>query len=209
MALSNHITFKITAFAALLALAMTLACTRQPAVESLDDSDPDNPQLPFERSPNRTGIPPTSAIRFQGIPAGTPVTIRLQSALSSEASRAHDDFQAVLDEPIIVQGKIVVPRGAPVGGRVVAARSSDGAALPGYLRLTLSTIAVNGKSWKVETNSIFAKGGARKHPLLKPTGGLEVGSNQQITEPGATPDVQFLVGDRFTFRLKETAPSQG
>jgi len=192
----------------LVGLVMGLACSRQPAVRSLDNSDPENSQLPFERLPNRAGIPPTAAIVFQGIPAGTQLKIRLQSPLSSEFARAHDAFQAVLDEPVVVQGKIIVPRGALVGGRVVAARSSEGERIPGYLRLTLSTIAVNGRSWPVETNSIFAKGGAREHSEFPAPEGLRSRPSPAET-PAVTQDVRFSSGDRFTFRLKEAVPNQG
>jgi len=202
---------KTTMFSLLLVgLVMSLACSRQPAVRSLDNSDSENSQLPFERPPNRVGIPPTAAVVFQGIPAGTQLKIRLQSPLSSEFARAHDAFQAVLDEPVVVQGKIIVPRGALVGGRVVAARSSEGERIPGYLRLTLSTIAVNGRSWPVETNSIFAKGGAWEHSPSEFPAPEGLGSRPSPAEtPAVTQDVRFSSGDRFTFRLKETVPNQG
>ena len=192
----------------LLALLFSVACSHQPSAEPSDDSISDSAQLPFERPPNRTGIPPTSEIRFQGIPAGTPVTVRLQSPLSSHSSHTLDAFQAVLDEPIIVQGKMLIPRGAAVSGRVVAARSSDGAQLPGYLRVTLSSIAVDGKTLPVQTNSIFAKGGAP----LPPTAAAPAIRQALATGPApakAPPDVRFSVGTRFRFRLKETLPSQG
>ena len=200
---------KTTMFSLLLVgLVMSLACSRQSAVRSLDNSDSENPQLPFERPPNRVGIPPTAAVVFQGIPAGTQLKIRLQSPLSSELARAHDAFQAVLDEPVVVQGKIIVPRGALVGGRVVAARSSEGERTPGYLRLTLSTIALHGRSWPVETNSIFAKGGAREHSEFPAPEGLRSRPSPAET-PAVTQDVRFSSGDRFTFRLKEAVPNQG
>ena len=202
---------KTTMFSLLLVgLVMSLGCSRQPAVRSLDDSNSENSQLPFERPPNRAGIPPTAATPLHSIPAGTQLKVRLQSPLSSESSRAHDAFQAVLDEAVVVEGKIIVPRGALVGGRVVAARPSDGEQVPGYMRLTLSTIAVNGQNWPVETNSIFAKGGMREHSPAEFPGaeGLRDRPSAAVA-PGVTRDVRFSAGDRFTFRLKQTVPSQG
>lgn len=190
-----------------LALLLTAACSRQPALQSLDDSPPENPQLPFERAPNRSGIPPTTAIPVHSIPAGTPITIRLRSPLSSTSSHAGDSFEGVLDEPIIIQGQTVVPRGAGISGRVVAAKPSEGSLYPGYLRLTLSAIAQDGKSQAIQTNSVFAKGSAQPSVPLPLHTLTPVRSLDQAREKDK--DVQFSTGERFTFRLKETLPSQG
>ncbi len=92
------------------------------------------------------------------IPAGTVVNVRLQNSVSSATANPGQTFDATLDEPLVVNGKTVAPRGAAVTGRVVEAKSSGRLHDSGYLRLTLSSIAVNGKSVPVETSSLFAKG---------------------------------------------------
>lgn len=189
--------------AATLTMALLLAvtaCSRQPAVETLDDSTTDGQQLPFERAPNRKGFPP--AVSVAEIPAGTPITIRLQSPLSSASSRQGEAFEAVLDEPIVIRGKTVVHRGAMIAGRVAAAKPSDGEQTAGYLRLTLSAIALNGKSQPIQTSSIFAKGGAREVLPEAPEASIP-------GEPHAgAADIQFPPNHRLTFRLKETLPGQ-
>ena len=92
------------------------------------------------------------------IPAGTVVAVRLQSTVSSATAHPGDTFDAVLDEPLIVKGQTVAERGANVTGRVVEAKSSGRLHDSGYLRLTLASIHVNGKSVPVQTSSLFAKG---------------------------------------------------
>jgi hypothetical protein len=201
---------KITVFAALLLMwLMSLACSRQPAVGSLDEPVPDNSQLPFERSPNRNGIPPTTAIRFLGIPAGTPVAVRLQTPISSESAHSGDSFQGFLDDPIIIQGQTVVARGSQISGRVVTARPSDRLQHPGYLRITLSTIAVADKPQPVQTNSRFVKGGTPAPNNPPQRNAIENVSRAHDPAAQATPvtdDAQVPVGERFVFRLKETLP---
>lgn len=96
------------------------------------------------------------------VPAGTPVSVRLQQSVSSASARPGDEFSAVLDEPLVVDGKTVAPRGATVTGRVVAARKSGRMHNSGYLRLALSSIDVSGKAVPVQTSSVFAMGGAHK-----------------------------------------------
>ena len=188
--------WRTVALAVALSLGMT-ACSRQPAVETLDDSAPDGQQLPFERAPNRKGLPPTATV--VEIPAGTPITVRLQSPLSSASARDGEAFAALLDEPIVVRGKIIARRGTMVTGRVVAAKPSDGEQTSGYLRLTLSAVALNGRSQPIQTSSIFAKGGTQE--VLPTT--QETGS----PNPGAQ-DIQLSPDHRFIFRLKEIVQGQ-
>jgi len=188
--------WRTVALAVALSLWMT-ACSKQPAVETLDDSTSEGQQLPFERAPNRKGLPPTSSVAE--MPAGTPIMVRLQTPLSSATARDGEAFEAVLDEPIVVRGKIVARRGAMVAGRVAAAKPSDGNQTSGYLRLTLSAIALNGKSQPIQTSSIFAKGGSQEV--------LASATPAGSSSPGAQ-DIQLPASHRFTFRLKETVPGQ-
>ncbi len=190
------VSWKTIALAVVLSLGMT-ACSRQPAVETIDDSSPDGQQLPFERAPNRKGLPPTSSV--VEMPAGTPIMVRLQTPLSSATARDGEAFEAVLDEPIVVRSKVVARRGTMVTGRVVAAKPSDGDQTSGYMRLTLSAIALNGKSQPILTSSVFAKGGTQEVLPSSPESGPP--------NPGAQ-DIQFPPSHRLTFRLKETVPGQ-
>jgi hypothetical protein len=105
------------------------------------------------------------------VPAGTAVSIRLQNAISSASNRPGDEFTAVLDEPIVVDGNTVAPRGAAVQGRVVAARSSGRLHNSGYLRLALVSVDVNGKAVPVHSSSVFAMGGSHKNRNLALIGG--------------------------------------
>ncbi|HWR17827.1 MAG TPA: hypothetical protein VN577_23560 [Terriglobales bacterium] len=92
------------------------------------------------------------------IPAGTVVAVRLQNTVSSATAQPGDSFDAVLDEALVVKGQTVAPRGAPVTGRVVEAKSSGRLHNSGYLRLTLASITINGKEHAIQTSSMFAKG---------------------------------------------------
>jgi hypothetical protein len=92
------------------------------------------------------------------LPAGTLVAIRLQNTVSSATASPGETFEAVLDEALVVKGETVAPRGAAVTGRVVEAKSSGRLHDSGYLRLTLASITINGKSTPVQTSTLFAKG---------------------------------------------------
>ena len=168
-----------TASSLVLILVVTLlaGCARQPNVQAQDESataqSGDEHKLPFEHEPDKNGVSPTGSLvpMPASLPAGTPITIRLQSAVSSASARSGDSFDGVLDEPVIIQGQTVVPRGAAVSGRVVEAKASGHLHDSGYLRLTLEKISINGKAVPLETSSIFVKGGSHDKRNLEMIGG--------------------------------------
>jgi hypothetical protein len=197
------------------ALAWATGCSRQLAVPG-SAGTPDRKQLPFDRVSDNRGISPTAAFASEAIPAGTEVTVRLRLALSSADSRAGDSFEAVLDEPLVVAGKNIVPPSSLVTGRVVATKAG-GRYDPGYLRLTLASIAINGKPFPLQTSSIFARGRSyekRNHAASTPppeSDGIGLASGPAADSAPATQtsrahnpaDVKFSTGHRFTFRLAQ------
>lgn len=105
------------------------------------------------------------------IPKGTPIYVRLDRTISSSTAQAGDSFTAVLDEPLEAEGRTVIPQGTKVNGHVVAAHESGRLHNAGYLRLTLSSLNLNGKDVEIQTSSIFVKGGSYKNRNLAYIGG--------------------------------------
>ena len=62
---------------------------------------------------------------LQSLPAGTLLTVRLKSSVSADNPDASGTFEAVVDEPVTIEGYTLVPRGAGVAGRVESARASS------------------------------------------------------------------------------------
>src|SRR5215467_5635057 len=210
----------------LLLLSLSLAsCSRQPGPQASDNSGTEQ-QMPFDRPADNKGVSPTAYLLPASIPTGTPITIRLQSSVSSASSQAGDSFDAVLDEPIVINGQSVAKRGATVTGRVVEAKASGHLQDPGYLRLTLTAVSVNSKRVPVQTSSIFVKGGSHEKRNLEIIGGgaaagaliggLAGGGKGALigTTLGAaggtgtayatgTKDVGFAAERRLTFRLSQ------
>jgi len=105
------------------------------------------------------------------IPSGTAITVRLQNAVSSATSSPGDQFEAVLDQPIVVDGETIAPTGAQVTGRVVAARRSGRLTHPGYLRIALASMDVRGKTILLQSSSVMVAGAAHKKRNLAWIGG--------------------------------------
>jgi len=97
-----------------------------------------------------------------GLAAGTLVTVQLESPLAISRVHAGDAFSALVAGPIIVDGNTLVQRGTPVSGRVESAQpSAERPGLgpdPGYVRLTLKAITVDGRELALHTSSLFARG---------------------------------------------------
>lgn len=176
----------------LLILAVTLfmnlaACSSQPSNTQATTPDAngtsntasnDNSALPF--SGNKTEATGSKGLfshpaESLTVPSGTPVTVRLQSAVSSESANAGDKFDAVLDAPLEINGKTVAPAGAAVTGRVVAAEKSGRLESPGMIQLALSSITVNGKAVPVSSSSVIARGASHKKRNLGWIGGGAAG----------------------------------
>ncbi len=58
------------------------------------------------------------------VPAGTILRVRMNDFLSSDVSHIGDEFTAVLDQPLVVQGWVVARRGQTVLGKVKEAKKA-------------------------------------------------------------------------------------
>lgn len=165
-----------------LALSLGLGCNKQtgvpgddPQASSTAADDPQKPPFDHEATSAANSPSPSLLPTVAKLPAGTPITIRLESEVSSASAHAGDRFQGVLDEPIVIEGQTIAPRGAAVIGRVLAAKSSGRLQDPGYLRIALVSLDLGGKPVAIETSSIFAKAGSHKNRNLAMIGGGTAG----------------------------------
>ena len=111
------------------------------------------------------------------IPAGSLVHVRITDDLSSEKAQPGDTFRGVLENPIVVNGKTVYPRGAAVTGRVRAVESSGRLSHPGVLELELIRVESGGKYSTLETEPWAIKGKSHtKSNVTKIGGGAVAGA---------------------------------
>jgi len=91
------------------------------------------------------------------VPAGTKLRVVLLQAVSSDKSRAGDQFTASLSDPIVVDGKTVLAKGTKLRGRVVDAKESGRVKGRAILELTLTeVIRSEGKSISISTKPYTA-----------------------------------------------------
>jgi hypothetical protein len=96
------------------------------------------------------------------VPEETAIHVTLNHALASDQNKPGDRFEATVSDPIVVEDKTVIPKGATVEGLVVDARHSGRLMGRARLRLALETVAVDGKTYEIRTNSTSRVGGNHK-----------------------------------------------
>jgi hypothetical protein len=190
----------LTLGAILLALFGTVGCAPPDGLPSADGTaQTEQHKVPFhdadgkKSSPNSApaqgnGLKPEMELPFQdpqSLPAGTLLTVRTKNRISAENPDANETFEAMVDQPVIIEGNQLVPLGARVSGRVESARASNLKRNRGYVRLTLESIQLAGSDVPVQTSSLFVRG--RAGP----------------TQASESPVVRLERGRRLVFRLTE------
>jgi cytoskeletal protein RodZ len=111
------------------------------------------------------------------LPEGTPLAVRTNSALSTESQEAGQSFSAVLDQPVLLDGREIAAKGADVQGKIVEA--DKGAQVKGVASMTveLNALRMGGQLIYISTNSVTQSPGAAKGKDAVKTGtGAGVGA---------------------------------
>jgi len=116
-----------------------------------------DPLLPVEeQQPLR---PKVVEPRTVTLPAGLGIMVRLNHTVSTERNQAGDDFQAVLDEPLVVDGLVIADKGAQVEGKVVQADRAGRVKGVALLVLELTSLATqDGQLLAIETQYVEQEG---------------------------------------------------
>lgn len=161
---------KLAGLSLLAALILAAGCSRPLTVEGSTNTRNDQPQAPFQgsqaeapgsnpeaesRNGLESGIVPHDRT---SLPAGTLLTVRLTRPISVDGADAGGTFQAIVDEPVVMDGVALVPRGANAEGRVESARASRLKRNRDSVRLTLDSIDISGRELALQTSSLFASG---------------------------------------------------
>jgi hypothetical protein len=105
------------------------------------------------------------------LPAGTNLVVRMIDAVDSDVNRVGQTFAASLDEPVLVNGETVIPRGADVIVKLTDSRESG--KLAGRAELTLDLVSVKVGSGMVDLNTetVSRESSSRGRRTAKVVGG--------------------------------------
>lgn len=87
------------------------------------------------------------------IPAGTPLRLRLQTSHASNSSRIEDRVEAHLVNPVVVDGRTVLPSNTDVTGHVTMARPSGKVKGRGYLAVRFTEVRDDDDTYRMATRT--------------------------------------------------------
>jgi hypothetical protein len=127
------------------------------------------------------------------LPKGTAISAAARQTLATDKNKVGDTFTASLTEPIQVDGKTVIPKGAQVTCRIVKVKKNE-------LKVTLASVTIHGKSYQLDSNSIVGPKSQAKDAA------------KDAGKPKANKDVTVLAAkSKLTFKLAKpvTIPVKG
>jgi hypothetical protein len=121
---------------------------------------------------DRTPPQPYSGGRGILIPAGSTLTVRMIDPVDSRNDRLGQTYRASLDEPLMVNGDVVVPRGVDVVAKLVDDQQSGRMTGKTILTLDLESITVDGRAVPISTEAVTRASGSKTKTTGLATGGV-------------------------------------
>ena len=144
---------------ALLSVVLVMGCNHGPASNATADSNADQAKADAAKGPKKGLLGSLFESKKEvTIPEGAQFEVTLDESLASNRNHAGDSFAASLSQPVVEDGKTIIPVGAHVAGRVVDAKDSGRLHVPARLSVALSSVEVDGKSYDIDTNTIGETG---------------------------------------------------
>jgi hypothetical protein len=111
------------------------------------------------------------------LPAGTTISVRLIDGIDVDKTAAGEMFRASLDDPIILNGQVVVPRGAPAMLEAAKVQQSGKMSGSDKITLKLNSISIKNREYQVVASYAEQKGsGEGKKTTRKIVGGAGLGA---------------------------------
>jgi hypothetical protein len=111
------------------------------------------------------------------IPAGAEITVRMIDGVDSSVNQIGETFRASLDEPIVVNGQTIVPRGGDVTAKLTEVAEAGRIAGRSEVSLVLFDITINGRKHEVTTAEVYEAGASRgKQTATRVGAGAAIGA---------------------------------
>lgn len=131
---------------------------------------------PFPSTAPTPSITPSEPVRSSSrreeavtIPAGTALTVRLIDSIDSDVTGAGERFRASIDDPIVMNGYTIIPRGADATVQVVRTEQAGAISGSDEIALKLESIRVGGQRFDLASDYAEVKGDSQGKKTAKTT----------------------------------------
>jgi hypothetical protein len=133
---------------------------------------------PRKAAPAPVAAPdPTVAPKPVSVPSGTMLNVRLTQAIDVDATQTGAAFKSVLDDPVMLNGRVVIPRNTVVALQAVKVEQAGKMKGSDNITLKANTIAFAGRKYDIVTAYVETKGsGEGKKTARKVGGGAGLGA---------------------------------
>jgi hypothetical protein len=118
--------------------------------------------------------PPSPRFREITVPADTPLSITLETALASNTSQVEDPVEGRLARSVVVSHTTVLPAGARVTGSVIDAKQSGRVKGRALIAVRFNRIVAHGEHYQIQTARISREAAASTKSDVK-KGGIGAG----------------------------------
>lgn len=125
----------------------------------------------------RPGPAPVPQQKMITVPAGTTILVRMLDSVDSSKNPTGSRFTATLETNLVVNGKVIVPKGNTVYGRLAESKQAGRATGSSELTLELTDIVVHGTAYPLLTSDYSVKGSSSgKRSAKRLLGGAGLGA---------------------------------
>jgi hypothetical protein len=135
------------------------------------------PPPPPPAAPPKPAPAAAPARTMTTVPAGTAVNVRLTQAIDVDASKSGQTFKGIVDDPVMMNGSIIIPRGASAMLQAVKVEQSGKMKGSDKITLKMNAIGFGGMVYEVVSAYVETKGkGEGKKTARKVGGGAGLGA---------------------------------
>jgi YmgG-like glycine-zipper protein len=104
------------------------------------------------------------------VPAGTVLDVRLTEPINVDFATAGATYRSVLDDPVMMHGRVVIPRGARVALQAVAVKQSGRLTGSDKITLKAKSLSFGGLRYDIVTTYVQTKGKSQGKRTAKKVG---------------------------------------
>jgi len=120
---------------------------------------------------------PVHAAPGEIVPAGTVLNVRTTQPIYADNTRPGTRFSGIVDDPVQVDGRILIPRGTPATLEVVGVSRSSNLQGRDRVSLRVRSIRMGGATYSVSTSYVELKGPSEgKRAVRKGIAGAGIGA---------------------------------